>query len=111
MSTVHLTWKKAQVFDLASKFALQPLAECMGTKAEARQPALYSLPCIEKWKDTYLKQIRHRLNTEPYYAPLIYLEVSNISLFGAPDDFHKSYRRLPQSYLMLPVEVDVGRSY
>ena len=109
MSTVHLTWQWAQVCQLALIFAVQPLAECMGAKEEARQPALYSLPCIKKWNETHLKQIVHHFNLGPYNSPLIYLEVSNTTLFGAPDDFQRLYRRLPQSYLIQTVEVDVGR--
>ncbi len=30
---------------------------------------------------------------------------------SAPDDYQRFYRRLPQSYLIRTVEVDVGRSY
>ena len=30
---------------------------------------------------------------------------------SAPDDYQRIYRRLPQSYLIHNVEVDVGRSY
>ena len=53
-----------QVNELALTFALQPLAECMGTKEAARQPALYSLPCIEKWKDAQLQLIVDHFNSE-----------------------------------------------
>ncbi len=53
-----------QVFQLALTFAVQPLAECMGTKEEARQPALYSLPCIKKWNDKQLPRIVHHFSSE-----------------------------------------------
>jgi hypothetical protein len=53
-----------QVNELALSFALQPLAECMGTKEEARQPALYSLPCIKKWNDTQVQLIVDYFNSE-----------------------------------------------
>jgi hypothetical protein len=53
-----------QVFQLALTFAVQPLSECMGTKDEARQPALYSLPCIKKWNDTQLQRIVRHFSSE-----------------------------------------------
>ena len=53
-----------QVFQLALTFAVQPLAECMGSKEEARQPALYSLPCIKKWNDAQLQLIVDHFNSE-----------------------------------------------
>jgi len=53
-----------QVFQLALTFAVQPLAECMGTKDEATEPALYSLPCIKKWNDTQLQRIVRHFKSE-----------------------------------------------
>ena len=53
-----------QVFQLALKLAVEPLADCMGTKDEARQPALYSLPCIKKWNDTRLQRIVRHFTSE-----------------------------------------------
>ena len=85
---------------------VRPLAECMGKPEEARPMALYSLDCIERWKHEYLKDMQQRFASKLHPQPLLFLMVSNVTMFGSPDTILQ-YRQKPQAYLVLVLE-DLG---
>jgi hypothetical protein len=85
---------------------VRPLAECMGKPEEARPMALYSLDCIERWKHEYLKDMQQRFAFKLHPQPLLFLSVSNVTMFGSPDTILQ-YRQKPQSYLVLVLQ-DLG---
>ena len=93
--------------DLALRVYARPLTACMGTQTESRDPSLYSLECIDKWKNDNLQEMVLRFRGSPYYQPLVYLEVSNTTLFGTADDYIRLYREKPKSYLILEFD-DLG---
>ena len=85
---------------------VRPLAECMGKPEEARPMALYNLDCIERWKHEYLKDMQQRFAFKLHPQPLLFLSVSNVTMFGSPDTILQ-YRQKPMSYLVLVLR-DLG---
>jgi hypothetical protein len=78
----------------------------MGKPEEARPMALYNLDCIERWKHEYLKDMQQRFAFKLHPQPLIFLSVSNVTMFGSPDTILQ-YRQKPRSYLILVLQ-DLG---
>ena len=98
---------------MALKFSCRPLARCMGTVEEARLlsllPSLYSSTCIEEWKAAYLEDILKSFIQSQHVRPIIFLQVSNTTLFGVEDDYATKFRKLPRSYEIENFQVGFGR--
>ena len=94
---------------MALQFSCRPLARCLGTVEEARLPFLYLSTCIEEWKDAYLEDILKGFIQSQRARPIIFLQVSNTTLFGVEDDYETKFRKLPRSYMIQNFQVGVGR--
>ena len=94
---------------MALQFSCRPLARCMGTVEEARLPLLYSSTCIEEWGAAYLEDIFKSFIQSQRERPIIFLQVSNTTLFGVEDDYATKFRKLPRSYEIENFQVGFGR--
>ena len=85
----------------------------MGTVEEARflslLPSLYSSICIAEWKAAYLEDTLKSFIQRQHARPIIFLEVSNTTLFGVEDDYETKFRKLPRNYIIQNFQVGVGR--
>ena len=85
----------------------------MGTVEEARLlsllPSLYSSICIEEWRAAYLEDTLESFIQSQRERPIIFLQVSNTTLFGVEDDYETKFRKLPRSYIIQNFQVGVGR--
>jgi hypothetical protein len=98
--TLAYACTEASVLEVALPIYLRTLTECMGKQEEARPKELYSGTCIERWKHENLEDIKQLFGQSPNPHPLIFLNVSNVTLFGSPDDYQQ-LRRKPQAFLIL----------
>jgi len=104
--TLAYACSQETLLEVALRVYVRPLAMCMGGQEEARPATSYSLACIEKWKDEHLDDMQQRFSHRPHQQPLIFLSVSNVTLFGSPDDYQQ-YRKKPPAFLILPLR-DLG---
>jgi hypothetical protein len=85
----------------------------MGTVEEARLlsllPSLYSSTCIAEWKAAYLEDILKSFIQSQHVRPIIFLQVSNTTLFGVEDAYENEYRKLPRSFGIKNLRVGFGR--
>ena len=97
--TIAYGCDEGNVLELALRVYLRPLAECMGRAEDARPLALYSVACIERWKQDNLADMQQRFSQKPLPQPIIYLRISNVTLLGAADDVLQ-YRKRPKVYVL-----------
>jgi hypothetical protein len=100
--TVAYACTEESVLEVALPIYLRSLAECMGKQEEARPKELYSRTCIERWKLENLQDIRQRFGNKANPQPVIFLNVSNITLLGSPDNY-RQLRKKPQAFLIFPL--------
>jgi hypothetical protein len=85
----------------------------MGTVEEARVgsllPSLYSSICIAEWKAAYLEDTLKSFIQRQHARPIIFLEVSNTTLFGLENDYETKFRRMPRSFVIQTFQVGFGR--
>ena len=55
----------------------------------------------EEWRREVLPEILARLEAGPTPSPLVYLQVGNITLHGAPGAYKALFRRKPKSYELM----------
>jgi hypothetical protein len=76
------------------------------------------LECVQEWQRTSLPDMRRRFGLEPYNQPLVFLSVSNITLFGSPEDYatqvsaeraslHPTHEPDPQTHRHLPFPLSI----
>ena len=100
--TVAYACTEESVLEVALPIYLRSLAECMGKQEEARPKELYSRTCIERWKIENLEDIRQRFGNKANPQPVIFLNVSNVTLLGSPDNY-RQLRKKPQAFLIFPL--------
>ena len=81
----------------------------MGIVEEARLQSLYSSTCIEEWAGAYLEDIFKSFIQSQRARPIIFLQVSNTTLFGVEDDYETKFRKMPRTYIIQNFQVGVGR--
>ena len=100
--TVAYACTEESMLEVALPIYLRSLAECMGKQEEARPKELYSRTCIERWKLENLEDIRRRFGNKSKPQPIVFLNVSNVTLLGSPDDY-RQLRKKPQAFLIFPL--------
>ena len=85
--------------ELVIRAYLRPVVRCLRLhQLQGGRGSVEDLACVQEWRRDMLPDMLQRLGMFPYYQPVVYLRVGDITFHGRADAYKEMFRRKPKSY-------------